>query len=893
MENKIQKNSFVNTLTKMKNKKLLVNTLTSKKSQITLFMILGIIILFAFAFLYFGISTTTKARVRAQVVQQAEDILNQRTTRYYTYLCLEGILKDGLVLLGKQGGYITFPLGVTTTENRIPYLIRPSPFLPPQYPCYSSENPPAYCGFINNITIFPQLYTTVYGTNLLPYLQKYQGRNSIQEQLESYISAQAPACMPALAEVPEFSNYQISPGDIISEIEFTSSAVRVKVDYPVVISIPNIEPASATLKVQATANIRFKRLYDSIKEIIQYDNNYLDYNILDDTSAGTYQGTPLIISILDNVSFIPQFGLTEDAFILNDTESTIEGKPFIFQFARKNRFPALDYIPQGPTRLFEFVRYENDTLRIEPKASDPDEDFLTYSYHGWKADYDSIWNGTTRTQTLTLTPTNYWETSNLFQNTNKSAEITLTHSDIGIHNFTVNVSDPYPLSDYQIIRVLVDVFLKAEAQLDNLYADIIDNSLASIEDPYLLNVTSETRLVDPTTRYVYTWADSITGIIHKGNISCLLLPNAFEECFISFNASQRIKNMIGRFSVTSSQGPRIRLLIDAFGINNQSASTILNVTVHKCLPHKNTFSPPYPFHNTEDPFQADHTCCSDGTDGYQYGTIKKGEECVRLEEYTCYLPGQATGLAAKAVQEGTGNPPTLWPATITPNIAAPRQDSIFKRTFIQLCGNRGNACSGEITDNWVLHRRCNLDESSGVDEHCQGPARNKSCEIDQLNPQCYNYNHNESFEKTFLKQPTATGICNKQRACSPTIAAISPANNYGRGGPLSCQAQCSDGTGKCSYAYNCVCSEDCDINVSSKCDNKPPGYSTNGAGLADLWNEVFGTPKDDVGCDFNCQWQECGNYTFNPTTKQCRTDAFSPDHCDDGFTYDPATSTCS
>ncbi|MBW2977584.1 hypothetical protein KY331_01945 [Candidatus Woesearchaeota archaeon] len=877
----------------MKNKTKSVNVLTSKKSQITLFMILGIIILFAFGFLYFSISSSTKARVRAQVVQQAEDVLNQRTTRYYTHLCIKDVLKEGLVLLGKQGGYIypgqpgsIIPQGyIQFNADNIPYLIKPSQFSPPSYPCYSLYNPPVYCAFINNITLFSQLYSTVFGANLLPYIQKFQGRYSIQEQLESYVSAQAPACMPSLSEIPEFSNYDFSTGKVTSEIEFASSGVSVKIDYPVVIAIPNIEPASATLKLQATVNVRFKQLYDAVKDIIQYDNNYLDYNILDDTYAGSYLGRQLKFSVLDNVSFTAQFGRTEDVFIMNDTKSDIEIRPFVFKFARKNRYPALDYIPEGPPKsVFEFIVYSNETLRIEPKAFDPDEDALTYSYHGWKAEYDSVWDNATRTQSPPRsTLANYWERSSLFQQTARSAEINLTPSDKGIHNFTVNVSDDSNLVDYQVIRVLVDRFLRAEGEADNFYEDI-DNTKASIEDPYLLTVTSETVLVDPTTRYVYTWLDRFTNtVLHKGNFSCLLLP-VLRSCS-AFNAS--INNMVGPFSTISTAPDRIGLTVDAFGINNQTASTTFNVTVYECLPHIYSYSPPYPFHNTKDPFQADHFCCS------MEGTIRTGEECMRLEEYTCYIPGQPAGIAGKAVQEATGTPPTLWPATIIPDITAPRSDSIFKRTFVQLCGRRGNACSGEITDKWVLHKRCNINESFGTQEHCQGPARTKECQINQVNPECHNYRLGESFEKTFLKSPAATGICNPERKCSPAIADRSPENNYGGEGPLDCQAQCS-GQGPCTAAANCICSKDkCSNDVSSKCNNRPPGYSANGGGVADLWNAVFGTPKDDVGCDFNCQWVDCGNYTFDPISKQCRIRADSQVDCDDGFTYDQATSSCS
>jgi len=123
MENKIQKNSCVNILTKMKYKKILVNILTSaKKAQITLFMILGVIILFAFGFLYFSMSASQQARVKAQVVEKVGDIFNQQSIQYFEFQCLKDVLKDGLMLIGEQGGYITLPPGMTQNANSVTYL---------------------------------------------------------------------------------------------------------------------------------------------------------------------------------------------------------------------------------------------------------------------------------------------------------------------------------------------------------------------------------------------------------------------------------------------------------------------------------------------------------------------------------------------------------------------------------------------------------------------------------------------------------------------------------------------------------------------------------------------------------------------------------------------------
>jgi len=703
---------------------------------------------------------------------------------------------------------------------------------------------------------------------------------SIQSQLEKYISEKGVSCIDGLNNLQQLQNYQFSPGNLTTKIEFSAAAVRAEVDSKVMVSSQGVsEPVAVPLVIKGTVFIRLGQLYSTIKEIIQYDNNFLDYNILDDTRAGVFmvhtQPRTLAFKTLENVSFTSNYGVNEDEFMLNDTGS-LDG-PFVFKFARKNRYPALDYIPHisEPKTLFEFVLFSNDTLKIEADAADPDEDSISFSYHGWKADYDSTWNDATRTQQITQPiPENYWETAALFQNTGSDSEINLTEADIGFHNFTVNISDS-SLSDYQIIRVLVDRRLVAEIEGNNLYDDV-DNSDVSIEDPYLLNVTSSTVLLDPTTQYTYDWWDS-TAQIYKGDVSCLLLPITTARCFTTIPS---INNMVGPFMPPLT--PRtVGLEITAMGLTNQTASTSINVSVHQCLPHRNPDSPPYPFHTTDDPFQADHTCCSDNF------VVETGKECMKTEKYTCLVgTGQGAGITG-VMQEDPNNPLRLVPAAIqdtTTPITDTNVNDIFKIDFIQYCGKRGNACSGEINYNLTREFLCaDKDTSKGEDETCTGPAKNKSCEINPTNPQCVDYEPGETFESVFLTGLQWNGICNEHPGCSPNTALSLPEGKYGQGGPLACKALC-DGNGGCTYATNCVCDSSCSNNVDSDCDGKLPG---------EAWDEDFGIIdwitgreiRNETGCNLNCEKVDCGEYAFFPSQYDCAEpgQAINDDYCNEGY----------
>jgi hypothetical protein len=80
---------------------------SSKKGQVTVFIIVGILMLFAFAaIMYF-----TQTKVTQEISDEAEPTLAQvpaefQPLRSYTENCMQQIGKRGLLILGQQGGYI-------------------------------------------------------------------------------------------------------------------------------------------------------------------------------------------------------------------------------------------------------------------------------------------------------------------------------------------------------------------------------------------------------------------------------------------------------------------------------------------------------------------------------------------------------------------------------------------------------------------------------------------------------------------------------------------------------------------------------------------------------------------------------------------------------------------
>lgn len=822
-----------------------------------MFIIVGIMILFVFILLFYMVNLREKIRAQANIQKMTSDLLQSEAINFYTTKCLEDALAEGLYLLGQQGGYIykDQPGSIILTDidyvnyydTRVAYLLEPNQYLlPPKYPCLSLTNPPVYCGFINNITLYPSLDQFIYGNKHINTLFKDPSTSStIQAQLESYIENQTKECtnFTFLNHLPEFEHYTIVEEPLEAEVIFTEDDVAVILDYPITFSLPDFKPVTHILRFNSRANVRFKKIYNAISDMIGLDWRDLNYDMLVDTKIGYYISKTRPFSLIkDNATLIREdINIYDNLFIINDSKSELKGKPFIFQFARKNRYPVLDYIPKknitslnpdfGPVDIAVF---ENDTLTITPSAKDPDEDNLSYSYHGWKADFITIWNDTSHNWSYLSSLINYWHNSSAYNLTQRIANITLTHEDAGFHNTTVNVSDML-LNDWQIVRILVELILHSNPVPINLYDDVPDDMI-SIEDPIILDGCSSTWIVDPDANYTFTWKDHDRLIFQsngsfQSSTKCIVLPSALpcqNDCNLPYQHSENIINMSANRLVLDYSN--ISLNVTIVGILNQTDTAYLNATVKQCLPHYNPYSYPYPYQQPGlDPFQADHTCCSED------GTILTGKECFNYTYYDCRPDLQSLlggSRLTKEIYPATKtigelplsspspplliNPLNLILPTFSPNYPDNRyMNDIYQREFIQLCGNRGNACSGIWTDIWALKKECKgPDISKGEDESCQGPAQNpsKCCNYPEnpsglcINDQCYNYNqYNNTFEKAFslpnVNGRTADGICNNNENCCIGDGL----GNYNIGGNKVCLGNCNPNSGDCDAVYNSRC----------------------------------------------------------------------------------------
>lgn len=555
-----------------------------KRGQVTLYLIFGIVIVGVFIFILFLVSSMTSSKLTSEQRKVIIGVLEASAVNYYAQACLEGALKEGVQLLGEQGGYIYTDQGgfierddFGVLDENVSFSIKPFIYADSAaFPCsYADpEDPPDYCRYPK-----PQEYDYLFGDNNFPTLT---GAVSFQNQLRLFIENKSQECLNELIEngtIAQQFGYQVTPGEEgpRATMIFSGSATAVKLDYPMRFQAGNQEPVTQFLYWDARVPVRLRILNEIINDVLNKDNTYIDFNISQDIYEEKFKDQDnLFYSYLGSVSFKREPRDNDDLFIFNDSLSNIDGKPYSFKIAKQNRPPALEWINNNFS-LFDYYDYlviRGEKINITMKAGDPDEDELSYSFSG---DLGNV----------------------------PGKNFVYPTSGDGYYNVTATVSDGV-LADSQIVRILVDTLLKTNFTVKSPYLGF-ENEV-SIEDPIYLDASSTTDSLDRGADFFYEWRlPSRWETVKK---ECTLLPS-LENCteidydFTIDNIKDRLSFYLG--GANPSSVFTLRVYIN-YSDRMQIDSLSKTIPVRNCIPHRNPASPAYPFNST-DAFYANHTCC--------------------------------------------------------------------------------------------------------------------------------------------------------------------------------------------------------------------------------------------------------------------------------------------
>jgi hypothetical protein len=625
----------------------LVNKLTQqRKGQLTMFMLVGVVVLLIFVFVFFALNSLTEARMRGRIERTKAPALTAPIIQFYVGDCLKDVFKEGLIKIGLQGGYFyegqagyiyssgyKLPYTNFRGEN-ISYLVYPTydPFGDAAadynlgWPCKTDENAPSYCrfkrnetdakyfDFVSDLEKAARIYSDGYSKFRFP---------NIQKQVEQYIKNKTAECINFSAVAENFPGYEITFEEPEPHVSLGVKSTSVQLNYPIKLKFQDYEPVIVIQEFQTELPVRFRTISSIILKLLKSEINDIDFDpsteideIIEDTSI-TLSVENLSDSIFDEV------------YIINDSLSVLGNKNYIFQFARRNRPPVLNYISKSPSYLYNPADTSKDiydyltipvsgldTIVATINATDPDEDLaIVYS-----SESDTI----PELNLLNIIPL---------------STFTINKSHIGYHNVTIRASDG-EFTDVQRVRLLVDPILEPKANLVNIYG----TDIYSPEDPCFLNATPTMESFDSFATYIFGWDDKkiieidnkleLIGLYLNISYPCLALPSG-NKCS---DAVFDITNMFGLVLPLDSSEAILRVNLSYSEIS-QNTEGVVSITKQACIPHRNQNSPSYPYNKpsgvsldefgkTKEAFLGDHSCCNDD------GTIK-GTNAVCYQEEEC------------------------------------------------------------------------------------------------------------------------------------------------------------------------------------------------------------------------------------------------------------------
>jgi len=355
------------------------------KSQVTIFLLLGLLIVMVAASLIIMGRYASKKLSKQETIDIKEAAIDVHPVKNFVTECLSSTSKNGLKLLGRQGGYIfksqggaliDYPdtdEGIFFAKNgnaKVVYNILKPRFAlgknAPAIPDYPWRTFP-YTDSTKNAKNLES--KSAFGINNLPPLNQSFGQNSMQQQLEAFTENTIDKCLDF--SVFENQGMSVTKGKKEVTVDINENDITFILNYD--ITVENLVSGEKTQikSFLVKHKSRLGKMHKFINSLIESDISNINFNILNNTMEDSFQ-----IDAQKNIYS------NDDLIIITDGQSILDNSPYKYYFAKKNRNPAMFYLfPEKITLPAfneggEFTIVTKETLlgKQELMALDPDED---------------------------------------------------------------------------------------------------------------------------------------------------------------------------------------------------------------------------------------------------------------------------------------------------------------------------------------------------------------------------------------------------------------------------------------------------------------------------------------------------------------------------------------
>lgn len=226
---------------------------TNKKAQVTVFIILGIVILAGAALYYLTKTEVIAGKLSPQTELAVEEIPAEFTpVSLLMESCIEQTAEEGLAKIGERGGFIDLvknginTIEDTTSSDAVQFSPGSEYSVPYWWYMDSDNDCSAGCSF----EAIPE--------NKL-YLKKKADKPSIESQLEDYIKENLKRCLNGFEDL-KAQGFEIEEkGDITASVTIAENDMTVYIDYPIQAKKEGKKDIS---KFLVSIPLNIKRIYD-------------------------------------------------------------------------------------------------------------------------------------------------------------------------------------------------------------------------------------------------------------------------------------------------------------------------------------------------------------------------------------------------------------------------------------------------------------------------------------------------------------------------------------------------------------------------------------------------------------------------------------------------------
>src|SRR3989338_6406545 len=251
--------------------------LKSRSAQATIFMIVGLIIIIGGGIFFYATRQSQPLSDEINIVQQQVPV-QFNPVKSYAEDCLSSVSIEGLKIIGKQGGYISFS---NRTLNRESFTITKNPT--------ESEAVPFTGNSDLKIPYWWHLKSANSCKGSCEFSSKKpdlrQSDNSIEKQLERYIDARLDYCINNFEPFTEQGFTILEKGKLKSDVILSSNDVVVVVDYPVKMESQGTEIDFRQFAARIPVNLQ--RIYELSEKVtsLEAKHHYIEKHVLNAIAA--------------------------------------------------------------------------------------------------------------------------------------------------------------------------------------------------------------------------------------------------------------------------------------------------------------------------------------------------------------------------------------------------------------------------------------------------------------------------------------------------------------------------------------------------------------------------------------------------------------------------------